>query len=142
MDVRITPGSYVDKGNALKITHYEDGRNEIEPVYARGCRYKIVALTNEVAALIEIKEGSGVGTMWDMLDTRKIQGMPQGVPSSLRNWLRKDEHEADFFERVRSLSQVETNKGILKIYYTTMMDGEFDEQVHRHRTRASWPTEV
>lgn len=134
MDVRILPSSFVDKGNALKILYHISGKVDIEPVYYEDSRFKLIALTHSIAALIEVKS-NGTATLDEMLDHRPIAMIPIQVFNGIQQYDRRDDHEVELYARARSLNMFEYNKGIIGVFYTWILDGAYDEQVHRHKQR-------
>jgi hypothetical protein len=129
MDVRISAGHYQDKGNAVKITCYANGKIDVEPVYYEKNRFKIIILTPFTGAVIEVGPDN-VAAVHEMLEYHEV---PNHVVVAASFWDKGVDVNAPIMERSRSLTQSEHNKGIRSIHYTGMRDGAYDEQVHRHR---------
>ncbi len=134
MNIRLLPCIYVDKGGAVKVTYYKDGFLEIEPVYDDNKRYRLVVLTYQTAALVEVIPFAE-GTIEEMLDFKPSILVPSYIIAALREWDPRQYQEIDIYTRVRGLSQLEYSNGVAEIYYTWIRDGAYDEQIHRHKNK-------
>lgn len=134
MDIRITPSSYIDKGCAVRVLMYKGDRVELEPVCHHDRTYRIVSLSRGTAAVIQV-ESIAYACLDEMLDYRPNPTVPPAVLDAVKEWVRDKDLKVEIYSRIRGLSDFEHSKDIVWVFYTWIRDGEYEEQVHRHRNK-------
>lgn len=110
-----------------------NGHADIVPVFEKGERFLVVALTQAFALVVKSKDME-LASVTEMLEYVPNSCIRYDTVQLVQNWDKRPLNEVEFFRRSRAITSEERNNNIRDVFYIWVRDGAFDERLRRYKS--------